>query len=374
MNYILYGSRGSGSLAIELALSEAGVPFRVEDTSIEGAAQRSEWFSAINPQRKVPALLTPQGETLTESAAILLSLDERHREAALLPPAGTPERAQALRWLLFISSEIYPLIEVIDYPERFEASPGTADATRALAKAKWRDRWLLLERAIAGAPWLLSGGFCLVDLYIAVISRWPSGDKEYRAEWLPTRAPRVEALARAVAERTACKAVWQGHFPSPSAPPAASELEPPATRASPPTAASPPPAASPATRASPPEGLPFHILDVFTTGRPMSGNQLLVVEDRNDTLSTEAMQQIAAEIGFAESAFVRSPTGGCAATVRIFTTDAEVPQAGHPIIGLSEVVGSGVDASEFAMMTNKGRAASGGGGDCERRPLHTPQA
>jgi len=86
------------------------------------------------------------------------------------------------------------------------------------------------------------------------------------------------------------------------------------------------------------------------------------------------MQQIAAEIGFAESAFVRSPTGGCAATVRIFTTDAEVPQAGHPIIGLSEVVGSGVDASEFAMMTNKGRAASGGSGDCERRPLHTPQA
>ena len=130
------------------------------------------------------------------------------------------------------------------------------------------------------------------------------------------------------------------------------------------------------------------------------------------------MQQIAAEIGFAESAFVRSPTGGCAATVLIFTTDAEVrhtctldcrdscclhgfpghrpttscvcaraeletfpgpfraqvPQAGHPIIGLSEVVGSGVDGSEFAMMTNKGRAASGGGGDCERRPLHTPQA
>ena len=32
MNYILYGSRGSGSLAIELALSEAGVPFRVEES------------------------------------------------------------------------------------------------------------------------------------------------------------------------------------------------------------------------------------------------------------------------------------------------------------------------------------------------------
>ena len=63
-------------------------------------------ISSIAPQRKVPALLTPQGETLTESAAILLTLDDRHPEAALLPPPGTADRAQALRWLLFISSEV----------------------------------------------------------------------------------------------------------------------------------------------------------------------------------------------------------------------------------------------------------------------------
>ena len=51
-------------------------------------------------------------------------------------------------------------------------------------------------------------------------------------------------------------------------------------------------------------GLKFHIVDVFTTGDAFSGNQLLVVEDRNDLLSDQTMQIIAAEIGFAESAFV----------------------------------------------------------------------
>ena len=81
------------------------------------------------------------------------------------------------------------------------------------------------------------------------------------------------------------------------------------------------------------DGFHFHILDVFTTGRPMSGNQLLVLEDHDNTLSTAAMQKIAQEIGFAESAFVRQPASGCAASVRIFTTDAEVPQAGHPLVG-----------------------------------------
>lgn len=101
-------------------------------------------------------------------------------------------------------------------------------------------------------------------------------------------------------------------------------------------------------------GLPFHILDVFTTGQPMSGNQLLVVEDHDEVLSTAAMQQIAAEIGFAESAFVRRPAESCSASVRIFTTDHEVPQAGHPIIGLSEIIGSSLDVNEFSMMTKKG--------------------
>ena len=180
--------------------------------AVQSEEQRSDRFAKINPQRKVPALLTPQGEVLTESAAILLTLDERHPKAALLPPPSTPERAQALRWLLFVSSEIYPLIEVIDYPTRFEAAPCTADATRALACERWRERWLLVEGAITG-PWLLPSGFSLVDLYVAVISRWPSWDKEYRNEWLPGRAPRVEALARAVAKRPACEAIWHSHHP-----------------------------------------------------------------------------------------------------------------------------------------------------------------
>ena len=94
-------------------------------------------------------------------------------------------------------------------------------------------------------------------------------------------------------------------------------------------------------------GLPFHILDVFTTGEPMTGNQLLVVEDqKGGVLSTEGMQKIAQEIGFAETAFVQKPTTeGTAASVRIFTTDSEVPQAGHPIIGLSEIIGSNLGAS-----------------------------
>ena len=94
--------------------------------------------------------------------------------------------------------------------------------------------------------------------------------------------------------------------------------------------------------------LPFHICDVFTTGESLSGNQLLVVEDVDEILSDASMQAIASEIGFAESAFIRNGN-----VVRIFTTDEEVPQAGHPIIGLSEIMG-GETLCELELFTRKG--------------------
>jgi hypothetical protein len=88
MTYILHGDRRSGSCIVELALGEIGAHVELRDVSLEHDTQRSEHYASLNPSRKVPSLITPEGEILTESVAILLTLDERHRQAALLPPPG----------------------------------------------------------------------------------------------------------------------------------------------------------------------------------------------------------------------------------------------------------------------------------------------
>ncbi|MCP5149715.1 MAG: glutathione S-transferase family protein [Ectothiorhodospiraceae bacterium] len=208
MSYLLYGCRRSGSLAVELALAEIGAPHTVHDVDLEAEAQRSADYAAVNPRRKVPALVTPAGETLTESAAILLTLDERHPEAALLPARGSAERAQALRALLLVATEIYPLVEINDYPERFSPRPEDAPAVRERAREHWRERWLLVEAMIRGEPFLLPGGFCVVDAYIAVVSRWAQQDA-----WRRRYLPRVERLTAAVAARPRCAPIWQRHRP-----------------------------------------------------------------------------------------------------------------------------------------------------------------
>jgi len=72
--------------------------------------------------------------------------------------------------------------------------------------------------------------------------------------------------------------------------------------------------------------------DVFTDRR-FGGNQLAVFPDARG-LSARTMQQIAREIGFAETTFV-TPAERAESDVRmrIFTTGTEMPMAGHPVVG-----------------------------------------
>jgi PhzF family phenazine biosynthesis protein len=76
----------------------------------------------------------------------------------------------------------------------------------------------------------------------------------------------------------------------------------------------------------------FKQVDVFTT-IPYRGNPLAVVLD-GDGLSTEEMQRFANWTNLSETTFIVPPTDPAADyRVRIFTTDVELPFAGHPTIG-----------------------------------------
>jgi len=69
------------------------------------------------------------------------------------------------------------------------------------------------------------------------------------------------------------------------------------------------------------------------TDKPYEGNPLAVITD-GDGLPTARMQDVAREMNLSETVFVQRPTGNRAlARLRIFTTEREVPLAGHPVIG-----------------------------------------
>ncbi len=88
MSYTLYGDLGSGAFSAEAALAETGAAYNFELVSLEKNQQKAPAFLAINPSGKIPALRLPQGDIVTESAAILLTLADHFPQARLLPPGG----------------------------------------------------------------------------------------------------------------------------------------------------------------------------------------------------------------------------------------------------------------------------------------------
>lgn len=81
--------------------------------------------------------------------------------------------------------------------------------------------------------------------------------------------------------------------------------------------------------------LPFVQLDVFTD-TPLQGNQLAVFTDATGLADAE-MQALAKENNFSETTFVLPRDAATeqreGVRVRIFTTDEELPFAGHPTLG-----------------------------------------
>ncbi|MGL4632075.1 MAG: PhzF family phenazine biosynthesis protein [Leadbetterella sp.] len=81
--------------------------------------------------------------------------------------------------------------------------------------------------------------------------------------------------------------------------------------------------------------LPFYLVDVFAENK-LEGNQLAVF-DNAENLATETMQAIAKETNLAETTFITAKRRD-SYDVRIFTTEYEMPFAGHPTIGTAATI------------------------------------
>jgi GST-like protein len=209
MAFAIYGDYRTGVFCVEAALAEAGADYVFERVRFRGHEQKSPAFLAVNPSGKVPALKFPEGTILTESLAILLAIADRFPDAHLLPGAGSVARAQAFRWLAFMAGEVYPMVEIADYPERFASAGEEAEKLRAKAHARIQENLLIVENA-AQEPWFLGGQFSLVDIYVVMFTRW--GDSIGKGWVEAGHIPKLLALAERLSRRERIAPVWNKHF------------------------------------------------------------------------------------------------------------------------------------------------------------------
>jgi len=205
---IVYGAKGSGSVPAEAALTLAGVPFEV----VEAAAWRSDEERAkvakVNPILQVPAMVLPSGEVLTESAAILIWIAEQYPQAGLGPPPGDPRRAQFLRWMVFVPAAIYSMFWVRDNPMRLAADEAAAKVVLERTKERIAACWRAMDAQVTPGRYLLGEELSVLDLYVAVASRWTPKRERFYEE-----APKMAEVVRRVDQDARLQAFWAERFP-----------------------------------------------------------------------------------------------------------------------------------------------------------------
>ena len=96
----------------------------------------------------------------------------------------------------------------------------------------------------------------------------------------------------------------------------------------------------------------YAVVDVFTD-TPLEGNPAAVITDARG-IPDGRMQRIAREFNLSETVFALPAGKGGDARVRIFTPSAELPFAGHPVLGTAVVLGEAGGAQTIRLETGAG--------------------
>lgn len=206
MSLKLFGSPGSGSAAVEMALRAARVEYEFIRASSWEPKSAQKLLLDSNPLGQIPTLVLLDGTVLTESAAILISLGLQYPQAGLLPQAEG-HRALAIRGLVFIAANCYAAVSVSDYPARWtcDRSRHAKEQVRHAARGQLHRSWEIFADAFASEPILsveLPGALAFLAV---VVSQW-SGTRAHLREVRPAflealgrleRHPRVSEVLRA---------------------------------------------------------------------------------------------------------------------------------------------------------------------------------
>jgi glutathione S-transferase len=164
----LYYFAGACSLADHIVLEWIGTPY--ETVRMTRESVKSPEFLTLNPYGTVP-VLTDGDFVLTQNVAVLTYLAELHPEAKLLGD-GTPRgRAEVMRWLGFLNSDLHPTFKPIFAPGHFVHDPEAASDLADGARLHVRGYLNSIDRRIDGRRWI-AGRRSIADPYLFVLLRW----------------------------------------------------------------------------------------------------------------------------------------------------------------------------------------------------------
>lgn len=167
----LYTLPGACSLAPHIALEWIGKPYEAEIVARD--ALKSSYLR-INPAGSVPALELDDGDVLTQNVAILEYLADSNPEAGLIG-STLRERAETLRWLAHINSDVHKWFAPIFGPGQYADDEAGQALVQSKAKQILRGLYEALDTHLKGREWLANDRRSIADPYLFVTLRWARG-------------------------------------------------------------------------------------------------------------------------------------------------------------------------------------------------------
>jgi glutathione S-transferase/GST-like protein len=105
----LYSAATPNGHKMSIALEELALPYTLHELDLQASQQKEEWFLAINPNGRIPAIVDRAADNFAvfESGAILIYLAEK---TGRLMPADVKGRSLVMQWLMFQMGGIGPMM------------------------------------------------------------------------------------------------------------------------------------------------------------------------------------------------------------------------------------------------------------------------
>lgn len=185
-------------IGIRVLLEEVGMPVTAVPIDFKSRQQFSAEYAAVNPKRKVPALVRDDGSLLTEFQAMAFWLAETHPQAGLLS-ADLETRIRTMEVMDFIVASVHMRgFTFVIAPMKFTTDEAAQADLVAHGRAQIEAGFDRLAEVLGDKNWLM-GSYSIADAALFYLENW-AGPRGIALP-APIAAHHARMLARPAVQR-----------------------------------------------------------------------------------------------------------------------------------------------------------------------------
>jgi len=164
----LYSLPTPNGVKISIMLEETGLAYEPHLVNFETNDQQSPEFASLNPNRKIPAIIDPDGPDgaplpLFESGAILLYLADK---SGKFTPRAAAARYECLQWVFFQVGGIGPMFGQLGFFHKFAGRDWEDKRPRDRYAAESRRLLGVVNDRLASRTWMMGDEYSIADIAI----------------------------------------------------------------------------------------------------------------------------------------------------------------------------------------------------------------